>query len=110
MEKLEVSRTRSCSMCVVGVCIPAVFFFFFQAEDGIRDVAVTGVQTCALPISFGRASQSGALMVELLVAMALLAAALLPLAYSFSSERRLVRRSEERRVGKECRSRWSPYH
>ena len=29
---------------------PAFFFFFFQAEDGIRDVAVTGVQTCALPI------------------------------------------------------------
>src|SRR2546422_5012036 len=28
------------------------FFFFFQAEDGIRDVAVTGVQTCALPILF----------------------------------------------------------
>src|SRR2546422_6624013 len=28
------------------------FLFFFQAEDGIRDVAVTGVQTCALPISF----------------------------------------------------------
>src|SRR2546429_4729059 len=27
-----------------------IFFFFFQAEDGIRDVAVTGVQTCALPI------------------------------------------------------------
>src|SRR5216684_5279224 len=35
-----------------GVC---GFFFFFQAEDGIRDVAVTGVQTCALPIlSAGR--------------------------------------------------------
>src|SRR6266478_7736028 len=36
------------------------FFFFFQAEDGIRDLTVTGVQTCALPISererlFGRA-------------------------------------------------------
>src|SRR2546422_2197598 len=30
---------------------PFCFFFFFQAEDGIRDVAVTGVQTCALPIS-----------------------------------------------------------
>src|SRR3989449_11751981 len=30
------------------------FFFFFQAEDGIRDVAVTGVQTCALPISRSR--------------------------------------------------------
>src|SRR3989449_8083610 len=33
-------------------------FFFFQAEDGIRDVAVTGVQTCALPIS--SAPQRGA--------------------------------------------------
>src|SRR2546422_2186378 len=31
------------------------FLFFFQAEDGIRDVAVTGVQTCALPISRGKA-------------------------------------------------------
>src|SRR5437762_14310024 len=30
------------------------FFFFFQAEDGIRDTSVTGVQTCALPISAGR--------------------------------------------------------
>src|SRR5256884_8866909 len=29
-----------------------MLLFFFQAEDGIRDVAVTGVQTCALPISF----------------------------------------------------------
>src|SRR2546430_14481495 len=31
------------------------FFFFFQAEDGIRDLTVTGVQTCALPISRGGA-------------------------------------------------------
>src|SRR3712207_520496 len=31
-----------------------LFFFFFQAEDGIRDIGVTGVQTCALPIWFGR--------------------------------------------------------
>src|SRR5260370_30483765 len=30
------------------------FFFFFQAEDGIRDSSVTGVQTCALPISLDR--------------------------------------------------------
>src|SRR5205807_713563 len=30
------------------------YFFFFQAEDGIRDYKVTGVQTCALPILFGR--------------------------------------------------------
>src|SRR6266496_2713562 len=35
------------------------FFFFFQAEDGIRDLYVTGVQTCALPISRGRASGLG---------------------------------------------------
>src|SRR6266511_5788644 len=35
------------------------FFFFFQAEDGIRDFHVTGVQTCALPISELRLEQSG---------------------------------------------------
>src|SRR2546430_6796384 len=34
------------------VVIVFYFFFFFQAEDGIRDLTVTGVQTCALPISF----------------------------------------------------------
>src|SRR2546430_5365760 len=34
-----------------SLCI--VLFFFFQAEDGIRDLTVTGVQTCALPISVG---------------------------------------------------------
>src|SRR5271168_874125 len=34
---------------LVGSCV--IFFFFFQAEDGIRDRTVTGVQTCALPIS-----------------------------------------------------------
>src|SRR2546422_4044905 len=34
-------------------CGACVFFFFFQAEDGIRDVAVTGVQTCALLIFLG---------------------------------------------------------
>ena len=36
------------------VCFFVFFFgfvFFFQAEDGIRDIGVTGVQTCALPIS-----------------------------------------------------------
>src|SRR2546421_5348582 len=38
---------------VVGVV--CFFFFFFQAEDGIRDLIVTGVQTCALPIYTGRA-------------------------------------------------------
>src|SRR2546430_5244114 len=40
--------------------IACVYFFFFQAEDGIRDLTVTGVQTCALPIlqPAGRLSQS----------------------------------------------------
>src|SRR2546427_7510969 len=36
--------------CVMLVCLD-LLFFFFQAEDGIRDLTVTGVQTCALPIS-----------------------------------------------------------
>src|SRR5256884_6659206 len=35
---------------MIGCSDVCTFFFFFQAEDGIRDVAVTGVQTCALPI------------------------------------------------------------
>src|SRR5438034_11566748 len=35
----------------ITLCVFFVFFFFFQAEDGIRDHCVTGVQTCALPIS-----------------------------------------------------------
>src|SRR5207245_7202779 len=38
----------------VGACV--LCFFFFQAEDGIRDATVTGVQTCALPISTTRAA------------------------------------------------------
>src|SRR3712207_8785539 len=40
------------------------FFFFFQAEDGIRDIGVTGVQTCALPIlgSYFRKLRDGKLM------------------------------------------------
>src|SRR5437879_8957623 len=43
------------SLCcyVYFCCIFFFLFFFFQAEDGIRDTSVTGVQTCALPISVG---------------------------------------------------------
>src|SRR2546422_6999660 len=96
------------------------FFFFFQAEDGIRDVAVTGVQTCALPISIGATTsrlpfghhganhpvqdlRTGRVAItsqnhEFQVDEA-----------SITSDSGFVR-SEERRVGKECRSRWSPYH
>src|SRR2546422_8223290 len=42
------------SLILVSTLCIFLFFFFFQAEDGIRAVAVTGVQTCALPISFSR--------------------------------------------------------
>src|SRR2546430_3718445 len=97
------------------------FFFFFQAEDGIRDLTVTGVQTCALPISLpdrGRAMIQDStlhLVVALIGALALVTLALavfLPQAAAgrHCSESRTENRSEERRVGKECRSRWSPYH
>src|SRR2546429_3377255 len=43
-------RGMSCGPRGGGDYISLECFFFFQAEDGIRDVAVTGVQTCALPI------------------------------------------------------------
>src|SRR5215217_7484878 len=43
---------------------PNLFFFFFQAEDGIRDIGVTGVQTCALPISRRWAALRGAVDAE----------------------------------------------
>src|SRR5437763_13247246 len=36
--------------CYQYFCVPEYGTFFFQAEDGIRDTSVTGVQTCALPI------------------------------------------------------------
>src|SRR2546430_17287037 len=45
------------SGAVIRVIECASFFFFFQAEDGIRDLTVTGVQTCALPISDGTLEQ-----------------------------------------------------
>src|SRR2546429_2026662 len=101
-------------------CVYALFFFFFQAEDGIRDVAVTGVQTCALPI-FAHAAvmtlmaiqlpnKRGELLAEVAIT-ALPAVLLFVLARSSArSEGAGLARSEERRVGKECRSRWSPYH
>src|SRR5690606_3627148 len=39
---------------IIHVLVSCFYFFFFQAEDGIRDFHVTGVQTCALPISLIR--------------------------------------------------------
>src|SRR5689334_23697482 len=73
-----------------------LFIFFFQAEDGIRDGTVTGVQTCALPICTVRSAAAGN---RARGRRALPHPSLSP-----------ADRSEERRVGKECRSRWSPYH
>src|SRR5689334_24861282 len=92
------------------------FFFFFQAEDGIRDGTVTGVQTCALPIS-GRRRFYEPWARQLRQSPGVGAA----LRYHFvavldgaddahSDLHAYLCRSEERRVGKECRSRWSPYH
>src|SRR5256885_13211218 len=97
-------------------------FFFFQAEDGIRDYKVTGVQTCALPISEQRIRflsniQSETHRIQGLVDRMLKLAELegrralgsrVPVA--LAAIVRTILRSEERRVGKECRSRWSPYH
>src|SRR5688572_31361486 len=89
------------------------FFFFFQAEDGIRDLTVTGVQTCALPIS-GRRDVEVALQAfdldELVHGTVRHRPAPWPPARRRRRDRAASRRSEERRVGKECRSRWSPYH
>src|SRR5207253_8536153 len=78
-----------------------VFRFFFQAEDGIRDGHVTGVQTCALPISIQR-EMSGKLKFPEHILM-VLCVFLLAAADCFAEQSR----SEERRVGKECRCWWS---
>src|SRR6266566_5639557 len=43
----------------MGIALHGLLFFFFQAEDGIRDYKVTGVQTCALPILKPRLARSG---------------------------------------------------
>src|SRR5258708_24948977 len=57
---LTLSRLRGFSIpCILIHCSAEkliLFIFFFQAEDGIRDDLVTGVQTCALPISKSRRS------------------------------------------------------
>src|SRR3989440_7860189 len=97
--------------------------FFFQAEDGIRDLIVTGVQTCALPIC--KIDPSGR---ETLLSLQLAAFIAVGLEMTYDetignlgnlaqnalldwlTEQDEDARSEERRVGKECRSRWSPYH
>src|SRR5256885_16490323 len=116
-----------------------MFFFFFQAEDGIRDYKVTGVQTCALPILaiptsrsrvadcdpdydwfYGISSPSrvGNPLYQPLYDVCSptykghedLTSSPPSSGLSPAVSLECPTRSEERRVGKECRSRWSPYH
>src|SRR5256885_6524121 len=99
-----------------------VRFFFFQAEDGIRDYKVTGVQTCALPISYGAWHAREVPAPDPLLTRTdpgtpcgeYLRRFWQPVAFARDlgdvPRRIRIMRSEERRVGKECRSRWSPYH
>src|SRR5256885_9706944 len=106
---------RPSTQSALGKSVCAVcYFFFFQAEDGIRDYKVTGVQTCALPIwvlvlgAVPHQSHEG-------IAPGIVQLGGLPIhplldKRAFSGRCRQQVRSEERRVGKECRSRWSPYH
>src|SRR2546430_8889074 len=108
------------TLFLLDLSLISFFFFFFQAEDGIRDLTVTGVQTCALPIWDDRFRQLGPRR------RGLRAAREIPRVVQPGRRKRRVtwafavpeptgvapdlHRSEERRVGKECRSRWSPYH
>src|SRR2546428_7801931 len=88
--------------------------FFFQAEDGIRDLIVTGVQTCALPIL--RKENPQASYPNIRAPVVWRCPDSWPADFPFASPARGEKdwqrsgRSEERRVGKECRSRWSPDH
>src|SRR2546427_13226109 len=80
-------------------------FFFFQAEDGIRDLTVTGVQTCALPIY--AAVQSARTCFDSPDWQGLSPRKRGGLLFRLAD---LLERSGERRVGEEGRSRWAPYH
>src|SRR5947209_19709050 len=87
-----------------------VLFFFFQAEDGIRDIGVTGVQTCALPISARRRKRRRAVGRPGSGPSRHAPGRSRPL--PTGSRPRVLddrTRSEERRVGKEGRSRWLAY-
>src|SRR5256885_12250449 len=120
--------SRSCThlwiFCTGRLFCPLPYsfvFFFFQAEDGIRDYKVTGVQTCALPIcslypglpfSFGVTSQGSwhSVLRPTSGNRSRPGFGMPDSKFGLRSRSSDGERSEERRVGKECRSRWSPYH
>src|SRR5947209_12700943 len=87
-----------------------VLNFFFHAEDGIRDIGVTGVQTCALPIS--HLARDGRMLVDIHLNQLHLALCGADRLFEHGPELLAgpaplgpeVDRSEERRVGKECRT------
>src|SRR2546430_16160482 len=123
----------------MSLLIKYFIFFFFQAEDGIRDLTVTGVQTCALPISIistlknrwyatakdrrFQPTPQGEIVWQVLKRCF---PDVFEVGFTAQMETELDKveegdlawqqvledfwRSEERRVGKECRSRWSPDH
>src|SRR5207248_8582727 len=94
---------------MIKICLCWCFFFFFQAEDGIRDRTVTGVQTCALPISISSRprmpAQAGtAIRRRVEKTISWTHRKQMPTrTRCASSDRGRGGRSEERRVGKECR-------
>src|SRR5204862_3179404 len=99
---LMMLRSRRPVLILLCSCtfVQLVSVFFFQAEDGIRDLYVTGVQTCALPISRSMRkllSCSGIFLCFSGSALAQQASGGAP-----------GERSEERRVGKECRAGCAP--
>src|SRR3712207_6858840 len=97
-------------MSAVERCL---LFFFFQAEDGIRDIGVTGVQTCALPIYVLQKGNDIVYKDIFYKSEMVLGEEREGIKISFVTDTTPINelvRSEERRVGKECRSRWSPYH
>src|SRR5207248_3728424 len=100
------------------MCLSLESFFFFQAEDGIRDRTVTGVQTCALPIFSSTHYLATTAGLEILkaggnaadagVAAGLCINVLEPHLTNLGGVAPIMHyeRSEERRVGKECTGRW----
>src|SRR3546814_9611069 len=99
------------SVCVVCAY---VLFFFSSRRRHTRCALVTGVQTCALPISRGKPFQGAAAIDIPCVIVCRQAEIPDEIDHEEEHARPKDKRSEERRVGKECvstcRSRWSPYH